>query len=79
VEYVTPPDVKTKSTVGAGDSMVAGIVYTLSQGWPMSEVIKYGVAAGTATSMTPGSELCNKEDIEGIYNWLKQQQQMVTS
>jgi len=74
VEYVTPPDIKPKSTVGAGDSMVAGIVYTLSQGWPLSEVIKYGVAAGTATSMTPGSELCKIEDIEEIYNWLKQQQ-----
>jgi len=74
VEYVTPPKIKPKSTVGAGDSMVAGMVYTLAQGWPLCEVIKYGVAAGTATTMTPGSELCNKEDIEEIYNWLKQQQ-----
>ena len=35
VEYVTPPEVKPKSTVGAGDSMVAGMVYTLAQGWPL--------------------------------------------
>ena len=74
VEYVAPPEIKPKSTVGAGDSMVAGMVYTLAQGWPLCEVIKYGVAAGTATTMTPGSELCNKEDIEQIYAWLKQQQ-----
>ena len=72
VEYVTPPEVKPKSTVGAGDSMVAGMVYTLAQGWPLCEVIKYGVAAGTATTMTPGSELCNKKDVEEIYAWLKQ-------
>lgn len=74
IEYVAPPEIKPKSTVGAGDSMVAGMVFTLAQGWPLCEVIKYGVAAGTATTMTPGSELCNKEDIEEIYAWLKQQQ-----
>ena len=74
VEYVAPPEIKPKSTVGAGDSMVAGMVYTLAQGWPLCEVIKYGVAAGTATTMTPGSELCNKEDVEEIYAWLQQQQ-----
>jgi len=78
VEYVTPPTVKPKSTVGAGDSMVAGMVHTLAMGWPLCEVIKYGVAAGTATTMTPGSELCLIEDIEEIYSWLKQQQPVVS-
>lgn len=71
---VSPPGIKPRSTVGAGDSMVAGIVYTLAQGWPMEEVLKYGVAAGTATTMRSGSELCKKEDIEEIYEWLQQQQ-----
>jgi 6-phosphofructokinase 2 len=79
VEYVTPPAVKPKSTVGAGDSMVAGMVYTLAMGWPLCEVIKYGVASGTATTMTPGSELCNKEDVEAIYEWLRQQPQPVVT
>ncbi|KAA5544944.1 1-phosphofructokinase family hexose kinase [Adhaeribacter rhizoryzae] len=78
IEYVAPPEIKPKSTVGAGDSMVAGMVFTLAQGWPLCEVIKYGVAAGTATTMTPGSELCNKADIEEIYAWLKQQQIVTT-
>ncbi len=73
VEYVKPPEIKPKSTVGAGDSMVAGMVYTLSKDWPLSEVIKYGVAAGTATTMTAGSDLCRKEDVERIYAWLKEQ------
>lgn len=78
IEYVSPPEIKPKSTVGAGDSMVAGMVFTLAQNWPLCEVIKYGVAAGTATTMTPGSELCNKEDVEEIYAWLKQQQPVTT-
>jgi 6-phosphofructokinase 2 len=73
-----PPNIKPKSTVGAGDSMVAGMVYTLAQGWPLADVLKYGVAAGTATAMTPGSELCKKEDIEQIFAWLQEQEKRKT-
>jgi 6-phosphofructokinase 2 len=69
-----PPKIKPKSTVGAGDSMVAGIVFTLAQGWPLGDVLKYGVAAGTATAMSPGSELCHKADVEQIYSWLKEEE-----
>ncbi|GAB2527720.1 1-phosphofructokinase family hexose kinase [Rufibacter soli] len=70
-EYVTSPTVKVESAVGAGDSMVGGMVLKLTEGWPLTDVIKYGVATGTATTMTPGSELCRKSDVEEIYHWLK--------
>jgi 6-phosphofructokinase 2 len=70
IEYVVPPTVKQQSTVGAGDSMVAGIVLSLSRGESLREVIKWGVAAGTAATMTAGTELCRKEDVENILNWL---------
>lgn len=70
IHYVVPPTVQQQSTVGAGDSMVAGMVMSLLQGCPLEEVVRYGVAAGTAATMTPGSELCRKEDTEKIYQWL---------
>ncbi len=70
IHYVVPPTVKQQSAVGAGDSMVAGIVMSLLRGCPLEEVVRYGVAAGTAATMTPGSELCRKEDTEAIYQWL---------
>ncbi|MFD2245052.1 1-phosphofructokinase family hexose kinase [Pontibacter ruber] len=70
--YVAPPTVKQESAVGAGDSMVAGMVMSLLKGWPLEDVIRYGVAAGTAATMTPGSELCRKEDTEEIYKWLQE-------
>ena len=72
IHYVVPPTVKQLSAVGAGDSMVAGIVLSLLQGCSMEEVVRYGVAAGTAATMTAGSELCRKEDTEHIYQWLLQ-------
>jgi 6-phosphofructokinase 2 len=70
VETITPPPVKRVSTVGAGDSMVAGIVYYLSQGRTLSEAVRYGVACGTAATMNPGTMLCRKENADRFYSVL---------
>lgn len=71
-EYIVPPSVPVKSAIGAGDSMVAGIITACTKGmWP-DQALRYGVAAGTAATMTPGNELCRKEDTEKIFNWLNQ-------
>ncbi|MBD3333343.1 hexose kinase [candidate division GN15 bacterium] len=56
------PTVPIRSKVGAGDSMMAGIVYGLTEGQDIEEAVRYGVAAGAAAVMTPGSELCRRED-----------------
>jgi 6-phosphofructokinase 2 len=66
-EIVTPPAVERKSTVGAGDSMVAGIVFYLSQCKNIIESVQYGVACCTAATMNPGTELCRKEDADKLY------------
>ena len=63
---VVPPDVQVKSTVGAGDSTVAGLVLKLSQGGNLEEASRLAVAAGTAATLTSGTELCHKEDLEKL-------------
>ncbi len=70
VEHVPAPPVLMKSTVGAGDSMVAGMTLALSRGKTMREVIRFGVACGTAATMTEGSELIRKKDVEYLYEWI---------
>jgi len=67
VEHIVPPTVPVISKVGAGDSMVAGIVLSLAKGMSVYEAIRFGVAAGTAAVMTPGTELCRREDAERLY------------
>ncbi len=67
VEHIVPPTVPIISKVGAGDSMVAGIVLSLSRGKKLREAALYGIAAGSAAVMTPGTELCRKEDTERLY------------
>ena len=66
-EQLRSPTVPIVSKVGAGDSMVAGIVLSLARGKPLQEAIRFGVAAGAAAVMTPGTELCRREDTERLY------------
>jgi len=65
--HAIAPHVRRKSTVGAGDSMVAGIVLSLSRGRSLKDAICYGVAAGTAATMNAGTGLCRLEDVENLY------------
>lgn len=74
ITYIVPPTMPMQSAVGAGDSMVAGMVLGLQKGYCLEDMVRYGVAAGTAATMTPGTELCRREDTEEIYKWLKEHQ-----
>jgi len=56
-----------RSKVGVGDSTAAGIVLSLARGKPLAEAALFGVAAGAAAVMTPGTELCRREDVERLY------------
>ena len=60
------PAIKIKSTVGAGDSMVAGLIIGMQKTDSLREVLKYGVAAGTAATITAGSGLCTRENLDKV-------------
>jgi 6-phosphofructokinase 2 len=62
-----PPAVMRLSTVGAGDSLLAGIIYGLAGKWDIDTVLRYGVACGTAACMNPGTALCSVKDVEKIF------------
>ncbi|HTI58834.1 1-phosphofructokinase [Mucilaginibacter sp.] len=68
-----PPTVDVKGTVGAGDSMVAGLVLSLARNGTLEKALQYGVACGTAATMNPGTGLCNKDDVERLYKMLVRQ------
>jgi 6-phosphofructokinase 2 len=61
------PTVPIVSKIGAGDSTVAGITLGLARGLALLDAVRYGVAAGAAAVMTPGSELCRREDTEQLF------------
>jgi 6-phosphofructokinase 2 len=70
---VDAPIVKKKTTVGAGDSMVAGIVFYISQGRSLQEALQYGVACGSAATLNAGTALCSKEDVDRLYELIKEE------
>lgn len=67
-ERLRAPSVPIQSKIGAGDSMVAGIVLSLAKGKSVVEAARFGIAAGAAAVMTPGTELCRLEDTERLYD-----------
>jgi fructose-1-phosphate kinase PfkB-like protein len=60
---VRPPAVKKQSTVGAGDSMVAGVAVALARGGDIETALKLGTAAGAATAASAGTGLGTAEDV----------------
>jgi 6-phosphofructokinase 2 len=70
-ETIVPPPVIRRSTVGAGDSMLAGIVYYLSMGRSLAEAARFGVACGTAATLNEGTQLCHRDDADQIYAALR--------
>ena len=60
------PKGKLISSVGAGDSMVAGITYGLIEGKELEEAYKFGIASGSATAFSEG--LTTFETMENLLN-----------
>ena len=64
-------NVAVNSTVGAGDAMVAAAAIGLEQCAPLQEILRTGVAAGTATVMTAGETSFTKDKYEEVLATLK--------
>ncbi len=66
-QHLPAIEVEAKSAVGAGDSFLAAMVYALATGRQPVDAFRYGMAAGSAAVLTPGTDLCRKDDIERLY------------
>ncbi|HTR01974.1 MAG TPA: 1-phosphofructokinase family hexose kinase [Thermoanaerobaculia bacterium] len=67
---VVAPTVPYASGVGAGDSMVAGILHALLRGGSEAEAVRFGVATAAASVMNPGTSLCRPGDAERLFRSL---------
>lgn len=67
ITHALAPKVNSKSKVGAGDSMVAGLIYGIHRALSEEDVIKYGIAFGTAAVLTTGTELACQDDIMNLF------------
>jgi len=60
------PDVDVKSAVGAGDAFLAAMTLGLARDATPLDAFADGIAAGAATAMTPGTELCHRDDVRRV-------------
>lgn len=63
---VRAPAVLVRTTVGAGDSMVAGLAIAVDEGMGLAEGLRLGTAAGTATCAVPGTQLGSRAEVERL-------------
>jgi 6-phosphofructokinase 2 len=66
-----PPRVTVASTVGAGDSAVAGLAIALSEGRTLAEACRLATAMGTAAVLSPGTALARRADVEALLPQIK--------
>jgi 1-phosphofructokinase family hexose kinase len=64
---VLPPQVHSLCPIGAGDAMSAAIVWALNKGESFGDSLRWGVAAGTASSKLPGIALADLDQTKEIY------------
>ena len=67
VEHLPAPDVEKCSAVGAGDSMVGGMVFLLARGASLPEAAAFGIACGAAAITTPGTELMEAGEARRLF------------
>jgi 1-phosphofructokinase family hexose kinase len=63
---VASPKIIERNPIGAGDSLVGGLVWRLSQGEPLEEALRYGIACGAATASQPGTSLGTLADVNRL-------------
>ena len=65
------PKIEEKNPIGAGDSMVGGLVWALTQGIVLKEALGWGIASGAATASLPGTEVGSRPLIEALFSQVR--------
>ncbi len=64
--HIIPPKIHRLSTVGSGDSLIAGLAVELARSGDLLAGLRLGTAAGAATAMCPGTALGTIEDVNRL-------------
>jgi 1-phosphofructokinase family hexose kinase len=66
-----PPEIKERNPIGAGDASVAGLVWGLSQGLPLPDVLRWSVASGAAAASLDGTAVGSYTMVESLAQQVK--------
>lgn len=67
---VRPPSVQISNSVGAGDALLAGLLWAFQRGYDLEQAARWGVACGTAAAMQAGVSVGTYAEVEAVYQSL---------
>lgn len=66
IVHAQPPAIEEVINVGAGDALVAGLVWAQAEGLTLSDIARWGVACGTAAAQKPGVDFGTKAEVAAV-------------
>ena len=60
------PRIEERNPIGAGDSLVGGLVWGLSEGLAVAEALRWGTACGAATASLSGTAVGSRQLVETL-------------
>jgi 1-phosphofructokinase family hexose kinase len=60
------PSIQPRNPIGAGDSLVGGLVWALASSMPIQESLTWGIACGAATASLSGTEVGSEPLVRGL-------------
>ena len=73
VSFVESPLIEERNPIGAGDSMVGGLTWGLSQELPLAEALRWGIACGAAAASLNGTGVGSRELVEELHSTMSDQ------
>ena len=64
--WAKPPQVTIQGPTGAGDALLAGLLWAFQRGLPLEEVARWGAACGTAAALLPGTAVGTLAEVEAV-------------
>ena len=66
-----PPALSFEEVIAQREEpIVDAMLVSLARRWPLQDALRFGIAAGAAALLRPGTELCRREDTERLYGEL---------
>ena len=69
--FAASPTIRESNPIGAGDSMVGGLVYGLSREQDVAEALRWGIACGAATASMSGTAVGSRQLVETLVKQVK--------
>jgi len=71
VFYGQPPQIEEANPVGAGDAMLAGVLYGLVNHMDMADAFAWGIAAGSAAASKTGTRMPSMQEVQTLKEKVK--------